>query len=224
MEIINFVILLIQVKTFLDMSFSLLLIIIILTIIVSLNGFKDMEMTERLLYSPYRAKHNNEFYRIVSHTVIHSDLMHLVFNMFSLYFLGSLLEINLISEYGTLQGEIHFLLIYLFGGIFATIIPYARNQDNPNYRSLGASGAVSAVIFAAIIWNPTMQLGLLFIPIPIPAYIFGPLYLAFEYYADKKGGTGIAHDAHIGGAIFGILYVLIINIDKGKEFFSLIFK
>lgn len=223
MEIINFVILLLQVKTFLVMSFSLLLIIIILTVIVSLNGFKDRELIEKLLYSPYKTKHYKEFYRILSHTVIHADLTHLIFNMFSLYFLGSLLENNLIAEYGIVQGEIHFLLIYLFGGIFATLIPYARNQDNPNYRSLGASGAVSAVIFATIIWNPTLQLGLLFIPIPIPAYIFGPLYLAFEYFADRKGGTGIAHDAHIGGAIFGILYVLIINIDKGKEFFTLIF-
>jgi membrane associated rhomboid family serine protease len=127
------------------------------------------------------------------------------------------------NEYGTVSGELHFIVLYILGGVFATLIPYMRNQDNIHYRSLGASGAVSAIIFAAIIWNPTMQLGLLFIPIPIPAYIFGPLYLAFEYWADRKGGTGIAHDAHIGGAIFGVLYVLIINIDKGKEFFSLIF-
>jgi membrane associated rhomboid family serine protease len=76
------------------------------------------------------------------------------------------------------------------------------------------------VIFAAILWNPGMQLRLFFIPIDIPAYVFGPLYLLYEYFADKRGNTGIAHDAHIGGALFGILYVLIINIDKGKEFFS----
>ena len=86
-----------------------------------------------------------------------------------------------------------------------------------------ASGAVSAVIFAAILWNPRMRLSFFFIPIGIPAYIFGPLYLAFEFYMDKRGGSGIAHDAHIGGAVFGILYVLFINIDKGKEFFAAIF-
>jgi membrane associated rhomboid family serine protease len=82
---------------------------------------------------------------------------------------------------------------------------------------------VSAVIFAAIRWMPGMELYLMFIPIPIPAFIFGPLYLAFEYWSHKRGGTGIAHDAHIGGAIFGVLYVLIINIDKGKEFLGHIF-
>ena len=82
---------------------------------------------------------------------------------------------------------------------------------------------MSAVIFAAILWDPQMELMIMFLPIPIPAYIFGPLYLAFEYWADRRGGTGIAHDAHIGGAIFGVLYVLIINIDKGKEFLSALF-
>lgn len=205
------------------MSFSLLIVIIILTVIISLRAFKDPNTMDNLMYMPYRCKHNGEYYRTLGHVLIHADMTHLAFNMFSLYFLGSLLEQNFMFEFGVVKGEIHFLLIYVFGGIFATLIPYARNQDNPNYRSLGASGAVSAVIFASILWNPTMQLGLLFIPFPIPAYIFGPLYLAFEYFADKRGGTGIAHDAHIGGAIFGILYVLIINIDKGKEFFSLIF-
>ena len=205
------------------MTFTLLKIIIIATVIVSLNAFKDNTLMDKLIYSPYRSKHNREYYRMLGHILIHADSTHLIFNMMSLYFLGSLLEQEFMFQYGGLNGEIHFLVLYILGGLFATLIPYMRNQDNPNYRSLGASGAVSAVIFAAIIWNPTMELGLLFIPIPIPAYIFGPLYLAFEYWADRRGNTGIAHDAHIGGAIFGILYVLIINIDKGKDFFSIIF-
>lgn len=205
------------------MTFTLLTIILIVTIIVSLNAFKNGSLMDKLIYSPYRIKHNREYYRMLGHLLIHADSTHLIFNMMSLYFLGSLLEQEFMFQYGSLNGEIHFLVLYVLGGLFATLIPYMRNQDNSNYRSLGASGAVSAVIFAAIIWNPTMELGLLFIPIPIPAYIFGPLYLAFEYWADRRGNTGIAHDAHIGGAIFGILYVLIINIDKGKEFFSIFF-
>lgn len=205
------------------MSLSLLLIIIVGTLIISLNGFKDRGLTDRFLYSPYDCKHHGQYYRIVSHMFIHADTMHLAFNMLSLYFLGRVLEAQFMFTYGNLQGEIHFFILYFLGGIFATLIPFARNQDNPGYRSLGASGAVSAVIFGAILWNPTMELGLMFIPIPIPAYLFGPLYLAFEYWADRRGGTGIAHDAHIGGAIFGVLYVLIINIDKGKEFFTTIF-
>jgi membrane associated rhomboid family serine protease len=205
------------------MSFSLLIILLIVTIFVSLNAWKNDSLFERMLYSPYKTKHNKEYYRIFSHMFIHADTTHLAFNMFSLYFLGSVLESNLIDQYGFFSGEFHFFLIYFFGGIFATLIPYSRNQDNPSYRSLGASGAVSSVIFAAILWNPTMQLGLLFIPIPIPAYIFGPIYLAFEYFADRRGGSGIAHDAHLGGALFGIAYILFINLEKGQEFFHVIF-
>jgi membrane associated rhomboid family serine protease len=105
--------------------------------------------------------------------------------------------------------------------IAATFLPMLKHQDQPSYRSLGASGAVSAVLFAVICWNPTLSLSLMFIPIPIPAYIFGPLYLLFEYYSLKKGNTGIAHDAHIGGAIFGILFVLMLDPSKGIQFVNL---
>ncbi|MCE2682086.1 MAG: rhomboid family intramembrane serine protease [Flavobacteriia bacterium] len=205
------------------MSLSVLLILIVITVIVSMSAFNNNQLTNRLLYSPYSCKHDGDYFRMFGHMFIHADTMHLLFNMMSLFFLGSLLEDELMFTYGKVRGEVHFLLIYILGGLFATLIPYIRHQDNPSYRSLGASGAVSAVIFAAILWNPKMELMIMFLPIPIPAYIFGPLYIAFEYWADRRGGTGIAHDAHIGGAIFGILYVLIINIDKGKEFLSALF-
>lgn len=206
------------------MSLSLLFIIIAITVLVSVNAFKDNGLKDRFMYSPYLSKHKRDHYRVLSHMLVHADGSHLLFNMMSLYFLGEFLEHELIISYGFLQGEAYFGILYLLGGVFATLIPYLRNQDNPNYRSLGASGAVSAVIFAAIIWQPDMKLSILFLPIGIPAYIFGPIYLALEYFLDKKGNTGIAHDAHIGGAIFGILFILIINIDKGKEFLHIIFK
>jgi membrane associated rhomboid family serine protease len=153
---------------------------------------------------------------------IHADWAHLIFNMFSLYFLGQILAFSFTNSFGQEGGMIHFAILYFFGGIFASLFPYIRNHENPNYTSLGASGAVSAVVFAAILWNPTMKLALLFLPIPIPAYIFGPLYLAFEYFALRKGKGNIAHDAHIGGALFGILYVLLIDPSKGSEFIQLI--
>ncbi len=165
-------------------------------------------------------KYYQQYYRLFTHFFIHADATHLAFNMLSLFMLGRMLEIELINKYGLFSGEFHLVILYFVGGVFATVIPYYRNQNNKHYRSLGASGAVSSVIFAGILWNPTMRLGLLFLPIPIPAYIFGPLYLLYEYWADKKGNTGIAHDAHIGGAIFGILYVLFINVEKGMEFIN----
>lgn len=216
------------------MELNVLTVILIGTIIVSMMAFNDSSLKEKMLYSPYDVKRNKNYARIFGHMLIHADYMHLAFNMMSLYFLGRVfldagnvqyvgVSDTLTMVFGSTKAQIHFAILYVFGGLFATIIPYIRHQDNPSYRSLGASGAVSAVIFAAILWNPAMEIHFFFIPFGIPAYIFGPLYLAFEYYQDKKGNTGIAHDAHIGGAIFGIVYVLIINIDKGKEFLGHIF-
>ena len=200
------------------MAFTPLIIIIIITTLVSLHAMRDDRVFDTLHFSAYRIKHDKEYHRFITNILIHADLPHLIFNMFSLYFLGEILEYFLVATYGIVLGEFHFIAIYLVGGLFANIFAYVRHQDDSSYRSVGASGAVSAVIFAAIIWAPDIELMLMFIPIPIPAYIFGPLYLAFEYFAHKKGNTGIAHDAHIGGAVLGIVYVLILNIDKGKEF------
>lgn len=216
------------------MVVSVLTLIIAFTVIISYLAFSNQQMNHRWMYIPYRCKHNNEFYRTVSHMFIHADMTHLLFNMLSLYLLGNIflsappetyvgIDAGLIETYGFFGGQIHFLILYFLGGLFATLIPFARNQDNPNYLSLGASGAVSAVVFGAILWNPFMQLHLFFIPIAIPAYIFGPLYIAFEIFMDRRGNSGIAHDAHIGGAIFGVIYILIINIDKAKQLIELIF-
>lgn len=211
------------------MALNLLTILIGIIGLVSLAAFNNRELMDRFIFIPYRVKHNKESWRIFTHVLIHADWGHLLFNMLSLYFLGNSflyapcnyyvgIDCGLIEHYGPVMGNLHFIVLFVLGGLFATLIPYIRNQDNAGYRSLGASGAVSAVIFAAIIWNPGMKLMFFFIPVAIPAYIFGPLYLLYEYIADKRGGTGIAHDAHIGGALFGILYVLIINIDKGFSF------
>ena len=202
---------------------SLVLIIIGITVLISFSVENKPDQKEKMLFIPNRIKHNGEFHRTISSIFIHADLNHLVFNMISLYFLGNLFEQQMIQIYGVQLGSVNFLLLYLLGGVASEIYPFIRHQDDPYYRSLGASGAVSAVIFATIFWNPTMDLYLFFIPVPIPAYIFGPIYLAFEYFAMKKGTTNIAHDAHIGGALFGIFFVLLLNPNKGLEFFQAIF-
>lgn len=202
------------------MGLSVLLILIGITVLVSFSAFNDSQLFEKLHFSAYRVKHNKEYYRFLSNVLIHGDTTHLLFNMFSLYFLGNALEEMWMYDYGIQLGEIHFLALYVIGGVFANTYAFIKHQDNPYYRSVGASGAVSAIIFAAIVWAPEMNLRLLFIPVDIPAFIFGPIYLAYEYYGHKRGKSNIAHDAHIGGALIGIVYVLIINIDKGKEFIS----
>ena len=198
-------------------------IIIAITVLISFRANKNPDLKQRFLYIPFQLKHNNEYYRLISHIFIHADISHLAFNMISLYFLGSTLSYYFIDYYGLQLGTSYLLILYFAGAIFASLPSFLKQQDNSAYRSLGASGAVSAVIFAAILWDPSLSLGILFIPFPIPAYIFGPIYLAVEYFSMKRGGTGIAHDAHLGGAVFGILFVLLLNINKGKEFLDLFF-
>lgn len=223
------------------MTLNILTIIIAITALISISAFNNRDLIYRYMFIPARIQETGEKYRFFSHIFIHGDYMHLIFNMLSLYFLGNfmldtqggtylengggIIEIQdgWIQKYGFWEGQIMFAILYFAGGLFATLIPYSRHKNNPSYMSLGASGAVSAVIFASIIWNPTMKLHLFFIPIGIPAYIFGPLYIAYEIYMDKRGNTGIAHDAHLGGAIFGILFVLFTNIDAGKRFIEQIF-
>tara|TARA_B100000524_G_C23654379_1_gene371223 strand:+ start:100 stop:711 length:612 start_codon:yes stop_codon:yes gene_type:complete len=201
---------------------SLILVIVIPTVLISYQGFSNSDFKEKSLFVPYQVKYQKEYYRIFSHIFIHADFIHLSFNMISLYFLGSLLENEWNYAFG-IQANFYLIALYFGGAIAATLWPYFRNAENPAYRSLGASGAVSAVIFAAMLWNPKIELYLFPIPIPIKAYVLAPLYLVFEYYSLKRGGSGIAHDAHIGGALFGILFVLLIDFTKGIEFLGLLF-
>ena len=202
---------------------TFLLLIIGLNVLISYRSF-DNQLMEKLLFSPYLIKYNNQWYRLFTHSWIHADWQHLLFNMVSLFYIGDvLIKECWIPAYGEVEGMVLFLILYIIGGVAATVLPYLKNKENYSYRALGASGAVSAVIFAAILWQPNMPLGLLFIPFSIPAYIFGPLYLLIEYFAMRNIKTGVAHDAHLGGALFGILFVLFLNLDKGKDFVNLFF-
>ncbi len=207
------------------LALNVVTIIILITVVVSIYAFNNRALMDRLVFNPYDVKHYGNRIRIFGHVLIHADWAHLILNMFVLYSFGRMLLVEFQLEFdwergdpSGIMGQLHFLALYVLGGLFATLIPYIRHQNNPSYRSLGASGAVSAVVFAFIMWNPQHQMGLIFFPVMIPAYIFGPLYLLAEFLLDRRGGTRIAHDAHIGGALFGILYALIINIDKAKAF------
>ncbi len=181
------------------------LALVIITALVSFAAFQNRELMAKLMFNAYLVKHSNQWYRVVSHAFVHSGWMHLAINMWVLWLFGGIVESSF-ADYRGSAGMFIYGALYLGGILFATLPSYGRHQDNFNYNAVGASGAVAAVLFSAIYFNPTMNLFLMFIPIPIPAIIFGVGYLILEWYQDKKSNDNIAHDAHFWGAAFGFVF------------------
>lgn len=185
---------------------SITFIIIAITCIVSILAFSRDQLKEDLLFWPFLIKREGQYYRIITHGALHADAMHLIFNMVSFYSFGIALE-----EYffPVLFGELAralFALLYVLG-IIASVIPdLIKHRDHSYYRSLGASGAVSSVVFSAITIQPKMPIQFFFIPFPIPGYIFGLAFLVLSATLAKKGGGNIGHNAHFWGSIFGIVF------------------
>ncbi|MBL4592549.1 MAG: rhomboid family intramembrane serine protease [Flavobacteriales bacterium] len=204
------------------MDLSITLIIIIITVAISLMANSKPDLYAKLIFNPYQVFHRKEWYRIFTHGLIHdnNNIFHLGFNMYVLYSFGNAVERILINHLGVL-GIIYYLLIYIVGMAVATIPSLFKHKNNYHYNSVGASGAVSAVLFSMIAFAPfSGGIGIMFIPISIPPLVFGVLYLLYEKYMQKKGGTNIAHDAHIWGALFGFLFTLIFVPDAFMNFIS----
>jgi len=185
------------------------LIIAAITVITSIRAFSDQSVTSQLIFAPNYMARTNQWYRFFSHGLIHGDWMHLIFNMIAFYSFGVLVENVFIDFYPT-TGRLIYLSLYVAALPLSSIYDYIRHKDNPSYMALGASGAVSAVVFASILMSPTSSIYLFLIPIPIPAYIFGPLYLLFTVYMARTSTDRIAHDAHFFGALFGILFTTVL--------------
>lgn len=196
------------------------LIIIIITGIVSFQSFSNREWFLKLSYSPYAVQHNKQWYRIFTHAFVHADTMHLILNMYVLYIFGRLVE-KLFSLHFEERGLYFYILLYIGGIMFAALPGIKKHRDNIMYRSVGASGAVAAVLFACILMAPTLQLALFFI-IPMPAWVLGIGYLVYEYVMDKRRGAAdrIAHDAHFWGALFGLGFTLLLKPNLALEFFD----
>ena len=151
-----------------------------------------------------------EWFRFFTHALIHADLIHMAMNMYVLYMFGGIVEKAFISVFGILKGEIYFFLLYFIGIVASSFPSYEKHKNDYHYNSVGASGAVSAVVFSAILLNPWMSLSLMFIPIPIPAPIFGALYLLYCRYAAKHARDNVAHDVHYWGSLFGALFTAVV--------------
>lgn len=156
---------------------------------------------------PYYEKRNKQFYRMITSGFLHADWMHLIFNMFTLYFFGKNVEI--IFSLAGLGGQIAYIALYFLALIAADIPSYLKHNDDPNYRSLGASGAVSAVIFASIIFSPWSSI-YLYGALKISATVYAVLYIIYCIYMGKRNQDNVNHDAHLWGSVFGFVFTLIL--------------
>ena len=202
------------------MQFSYTILLVAITSLVSFYAYDNRSWFERLSFRPYVIRRNKaESFRFISHAFIHADFVHLLFNMLVLYRFGELLERYFVAEYG-MMGRYYYVLLYLGGALFGTLPAFAKHKDNIGYTSVGASGATMALVFSYIAFFPMKSLGLVFLPVALPSIIFGILILAAEYYLSKRGGTNIAHDAHIYGALFGFGFTLLLNKDVFINFIN----
>lgn len=191
------------------MQLSITLIIVIITVLVSIGAFNNQKTMDDLIFYGPAISRRRQWYRMITHGLIHADAAHLIFNMLALYSFGTGLERAFSASclFGNM-GRVMYLILYVTALVAASIPDLIKRKDNYHYRSLGASGAVSAVIFASIVILPTSKVSIFFLP-GIPGYIFAVLYLIISAYLDKRGGGNINHGAHLWGAIYGLLFTII---------------
>lgn len=201
------------------MHLSTTLIIIIVTAIVSITAFNNQRVMDDLIFYPPSVK-RGQWYRFFSCGLIHADWGHLIFNMFALYLFGegkvntamgpvyTGVEFMFAEVFGS-KGKLLYLLMYVAALAVCLLPTYSKNKDNYHYRSLGASGAVSAVVFASILFRPLVGMGLFFIPIYIAGFLFGAIYLFVSNLLERRGGGNINHSAHIWGALFGVAFTIL---------------
>ncbi len=198
--------------------FSLTTIIIGITVLISIIGFGQPSFYEKAMFRPFNILHNKEYWRWVSGGFVHADYFHLAVNMFVLYSFGQFLESYFIAYFQDL-GKVILVVFYLLAIPVSSMYSYYKHKNDFGYAAIGASGAVAAMLFASILVQPFAELRLYF-AIPIPAWLFGILYLVYEYYMGKKQQDNIGHDAHFYGAIYGLVFSIIIRSQIAVEFYN----
>ena len=181
---------------------SIAAIILVVTLATSLAGlYGSPKIIEQSLFRPYWFLRRKQYATIVTSGLVHADLPHLIFNMVTFYFFAFQLEKQI--------GGARFAALYLMGLVVSDAGTYFKHRNDPDYASLGASGAISAVLFASIVYFPWQKLFIIPIPLPIPAPIFAIGYVAYSWYSARQARGRINHDAHLGGALFGLAFVAI---------------
>lgn len=184
-----------------DAPIQITLVIVVLNVVFSIAGFGNERLLKRYLFNPVTIRQNNQWERFLTSGFLHGGWLHLFINMFVLYQFGAFVERNFRRIFDG-SGHFEFVTMYLGALIISELPSYYKHRNNPNYNSLGASGAVAAVLFAFILFKPWWML-YLFGLIPIPAVVFGALYLFYSARMARQSQDAINHDAHFWGALFG---------------------
>jgi len=187
----------------------MILSIVLITSLVSVYAFTNPLLAEQLSLKPMLVYHKFHVHRILTHSLVHADWVHLIVNMYVLYVFGEVCLNNLALYFGA-KANLYFLELYLFSLIASSLLSVFKHRDNPYYTAIGASGAVMAVVFSTIFFYPWNKLWF-FGVIPVPGILFGIIYLIYSVYMGKKNTDNIGHDAHFTGAIFGFLFPLIVD-------------
>lgn len=199
------------------MGSNITIIIAILTILISAQGFSSPTLFNKFKHWPYDEKRNHTYYRLFTSGFLHGDWGHLLVNMFVLWSFGGYIENIFKMNLGEIYGSVMYVVFYLVAIVAANIVPFIRNKDNYAYSAIGASGAISALLFSYILFDP-MGTILLYAVIPIKAFIWGGIYLLYESWASRNANDNIGHDAHFYGAVFGILFSAILFPDAIRLF------
>ena len=182
--------------------------IIIVTSLVSILCFTRTLNGNALMFNAFKVVHRNQWYRMLSYGLVHGGWGHLLFNMLTLYFFGTVVERYFGAAFGHAAGRNLYVVLYVTALAVSTVGDLVKYRNSPGYNAVGASGAVSAVLFASILFEPRMGIYIYLIPIPVPGYIFAPLYLLYCWYMARRNMDHIGHTAHFWGAVYGLLFPL----------------
>lgn len=190
--------------------------IIAVTSIFSILAFSRRELMYKFQFNPYQVFHRKEWYRIFTHAFLHADYSHLIINMIVLYSFGRAIEMFFPYYLGG-SAILYFFLLYFGGVVISSLFTLVKHRNNPDYNAVGASGAVSAVVFASVFFSPLDKI-LFFGILPMPGILFGVFYLAYSYYMSRKKVDNIGHDAHFWGAVYGFIFPVLVKPDLIQVF------
>jgi membrane associated rhomboid family serine protease len=184
-------------------------IILALTVLVSVIGLFSRTVIEKAVLRPYQLAQGRDYATLLTSGFVHADVAHLLFNLITYYSFAFALE--------RAMGELRFEVLYFTGLLVSNIGTTLKHRNEPEYASLGASGAILAVLFAAIVYFPHQKLIFLYFPIPIPAPLFAVIYLVYSYWSSGRAGDRINHDAHIFGALTGLAFAAITAPERFRD-------